>query len=112
MVSYFKRNYKVQRNKRQSIYEKSDPSRSEQADQSMSKAIRVEHIRYLASRLEQIELRGVIRLEKSRVKASGEKKCQIGAEQEHHGDREEPCKKRREKRCENIRAESEKSSAN
>ena len=36
---------------------------------------------------------------------------QIGAEREHHGDREEPCQKIKEKRSEKIRAESEKSSA-
>ena len=35
----------------------------------------------------------------------------IGATREHHGEREEPCQKGREKRSENIRAESEKSSA-
>ena len=46
MVSYFKRNYKVNRNKRKSISDRADPSRSEQADQSMNGAIRVEYIRY------------------------------------------------------------------
>ena len=35
---------------------------------------------------------------------------QIGAEKEHHGDREEPCQKRKENCSEKIRAESEKSS--
>ena len=33
---------------------------------------------------------------------------QIGAEREHHGEREEPFQKRKEKRSENIRSESEK----
>ena len=33
---------------------------------------------------------------------------QIGAEQEHHGEREEQCQKRKEKCSENIRAECEK----
>ena len=33
---------------------------------------------------------------------------QIGAEQEHHGEREEQCQKRKEKCSENIRADSEK----
>ena len=41
MVSYFKINYKVQRNERQSRSERADPSKPEQADQSMSGAIRV-----------------------------------------------------------------------
>ena len=46
MVSYFKRNQKVQKNERTSRYERSDPSRQDQAYQSMSQAIRVEQIRY------------------------------------------------------------------
>ena len=37
-------------------------------------ANRVEHIRYGAIRLDQKELRGIIRLDKSRVKACGEKR--------------------------------------
>ena len=40
----------------------------------MSGAIRDENIRYRASRLDQTELRGMIRLEQVRVKASGEKR--------------------------------------
>ena len=44
-----------------------------QADQKMSKSIRVEHIRDGASKSEQIELRGMIRLEMIGLKASGEK---------------------------------------
>ena len=54
-------------------------------------------------------MREMIRLEQNGVKASGEKTWQIGAEQEHHGEREEPCQNRKEKRSEKIRAESEKS---
>ena len=46
MVSYSKRNYKVQRNKRKIRSERADPSRSEKADQSMIGAIRVDKIRY------------------------------------------------------------------
>ena len=61
----------------------------------MSAAIRVEHIRYESSLSEQTELRVMIRSEKSGVKASGEKIRQIGAEQEHHEEREEPCQKRK-----------------
>ena len=60
----------------------------------MSEAIRVENIRDGASRSEQIELREMIRLEQSGVKASGERTRQIGAEQEHNGEREDPCQKR------------------
>ena len=52
----------------------------------MSGAIRVEHIRDGSSRSEQTELRGVIRLEQSGVKASGEKMRKIGAEQENNGE--------------------------
>ena len=73
MVSYFKINEKFQRNKRQSISEQSYPSILEQLDQSMSAAIRVEHIRYGSSRLDQKNLRGIIGLENSGVKVSGEK---------------------------------------
>ena len=40
----------------------------------MSRAIRVEQIRYGERRLEQTELRRMIRLEQSRVKASDEKR--------------------------------------
>ena len=82
----------------------------EQADKSISRTIIVEHIRDGSSRSEQIYLRGMIRLEQSRVKASGEKMRQIGVEREHHGDIKETCKKRKDKCSENIRAESEKSS--
>ena len=46
----------------------------EQANQSMSGAIRVEYIRGGTRRSEQTELMGIIRLEQSRVKASGEKR--------------------------------------
>ena len=74
----------------------------------MSRAIRVDNIRYGASILEQTEMRVMIRLEQSGVKASGEKMGQIGEELEHHKEREEPCQKRREKRSQKIRAESEK----
>ena len=44
------------------------------------------------------------------MKSSREKMWQIGAEREHHGDREEPCQKRKEKCSKKIRAESDKSS--
>ena len=64
-VIYFNRNYKVQRNKRQSRSERDDQNRSEQAYQSTSGAIRVEHIRYGARRSDHIEMRGIIRLEQS-----------------------------------------------
>ena len=50
MVGYFKRNYKVQRNEILSRSERADPSRSEQADQNISGAIIVGHIRDGASR--------------------------------------------------------------
>ena len=36
---------------------------------------------------------------------------QIRAEQEHHGEREEPCQKTKEKRSDKIRADSEKISS-
>ena len=52
----------------------------------------------------------MIRLEQSRVKASGGKTRNIGAEREHHIEREEPCQYRKVKCNEKIRAESEKSS--
>ena len=73
IVSYFKRNQKVQRNKIQSRSEQDNPIISQQVDKSMSGAIRVEHIRDGKSRSEQTELMGIIRLEQSGVKASGEK---------------------------------------
>ena len=57
----------------------------------MSGAIRVENIRDGASRSDQTELRGMIRLEQSGVTVSGEKTRQIGAEREHHTEREELC---------------------
>ena len=76
----------------------------------MRGATRIEHIRDGASILENIYLRVMIRLELSRVKASGEKMQQIGSEQEHHGYREETFQKRKEKCSEKIRAESDKSS--
>ena len=74
MVSYSKRNQKVQRNERQSRSEQADPSRLEQADQSMSGTIRFEQIRDGEIRPDQTELRGIIRLDQSGVKASGEKR--------------------------------------
>ena len=76
----------------------------------MSGAIRVEHIRDGSTISEQIELKGMIRLEQSGVKASGGKTRQIRAEQEHHGEIEEPCKNRKEKYGEKIIAESDKNS--
>ena len=62
----------------------------------MIEAIRVEQIRDEESRSEQTDMRGMIRLEQIQVKASGEKTCQIGAEQEHHGESQEPFQKRKE----------------
>ena len=50
----------------------------------------------------------MIIFEQSRVKANGGKTRQIGADQEHHRDRGEPCQKRKYKRSEKIRVESEK----
>ena len=85
-----------------------DTSRLEQSDQSMSGTMIFEQIRDGERRPDQTELRGMIRLEQSRVKASGEKTWQIGAEREYHGEREEPFQKRKEEFSENIRAESEK----
>ena len=61
----------------------------------MSGEIIVEQIRYIASRFEHTELRGIIVLEQSGVKASGEKTRQIGAEQEHYREREEACQNRK-----------------
>ena len=49
-------------------------------------------------------------MEQSGVKSSGKKTRQIRAEREHHGEREGPGQKRKEKCSDNIRAESEKSS--
>ena len=69
-VSCFKRNQKFQRNERQSRSELADQIISEQADQRISRAIIVEHIRDGAIRLEQIWLRRIIRVEQSGVKAS------------------------------------------
>ena len=46
----------------------------EQSDHIMIRAIIVEQIRDGESRSEQTELRGMIRLEQSRVKASGKKR--------------------------------------
>ena len=71
----------------------------------MSGSIRAEKIRDRASISDQKYLRGMIRLEKSGVKASGEKMRQIGADREYHRKREEPCQKRKEKCSENIRAD-------
>ena len=68
----------------------------------------VEHIIDGSKRLEKIELRGMIILEQSGLKVSGEKTRQIGAERGHNGEREYPCQKRKEKWSEEIRAESEK----
>ena len=77
MMSYFKRNQKVQRNERQSRSERADPSRSEQADQSMIGAIIVEKIRDGEIRLQKTEMKGMIILEKRGVKASGEKRGRL-----------------------------------
>ena len=52
----------------------------------------------------------MIRLEQSGVKASGKKTWQIVAEREHHGEKEDPCQKRKEKCSEKIRSDIEKSS--
>ena len=89
---------------------RSDPSRPEQAYQSMSGAIRVENIRDGATRSDQTDMRRIIRLDQSGVKASEEKTRQIRVDQEHHGERGDPCQKIKEKCSEKIRAESEKSS--
>ena len=53
----------------------------------MSRAIRVEHIRHGSNISEKIYTRGKIRLEKSRVKASGEKRG-ISERSENTTDRE------------------------
>ena len=74
MVSYFKRIQKVHRSEGQSRSEQADQSRQDQADQSMSGSSIVEHIRDGASRSEQTDLRGMIKLEQRGVKASGEKR--------------------------------------
>ena len=60
----------------------------------MSGSIRVEYIIDGSGRSEQTELIGMIRLEQSGVKAIGGETQQIGAEQEHHVEREEPCQKK------------------
>ena len=60
-------------NKRHSRSERAGQSRMEQADQSMSGAIKFEHIKYGARISDQTELMGMIRLEKSIVKAGREK---------------------------------------
>ena len=72
----------------------------------MNGAIIVENIIYGARKSEQTELRGMIILEQSQVKASGGKTRQIGAEQEHHREREDLQQKRKERCSENIRSES------
>ena len=58
--------------------------------------------------MEQTELRGMIRLEQSGVKESGEKRGRL-ERSENITEREKSCAKR-EKCSENIRVESEKSS--
>ena len=67
----------------------------EQADQSMSGAIRIEQVRDRSSRLEQTEMRRIIRLDQSGVKASGEKTRKVGVEREHHEKKEDPCQKKK-----------------
>ena len=109
-VSYFERDQKVHSNERQMRSEQAGTSRSERVYQIMRGAIRVEQIRYGASISQHIELRGMIRLEKSGVKTSEEKTHQIGAEQEHHGEREQSFQKIIENGSEKIRAEGEKNS--
>ena len=94
MVSYSKINWKAQRNERQSRYERAELIISEQADQIMNGAIRVEQIRDGESRLENTELSVMLRLEQSGVKESGEKTWRIGAEREHHGEIEKSRVKR------------------
>ena len=74
MVSYFKRNSTVQRNKRQSRYEQVDRSRLEQTDKNIRGAIRVEHIRDGSSILDQKYLRRMVTLEHIGGMASGEKR--------------------------------------
>ena len=69
----------------------------------------VKHIMDGENRSEQTELSGIIRLEQSGVKASGEKNWHIGAEIEHRRYREEPCQNRKENCSEKVRADSEKS---
>ena len=74
MVSYFTINQKVQRNERKSISEQADPIQLKLVDQSMSRAIIIEQIIDGERRSDQAELRGMIRLDQSGVKASGEKR--------------------------------------
>ena len=107
MVSYSRIHQKVQRNKRQSRHERADPIISQQSDQSTIIAIRVDQIRDEASRSE-----GNYQIGADRSVGKQRKTRHIGAEEEHHGKREEPCQKRKEKRSEKIRVASEKSSAN
>ena len=61
-------------NERHIRSERADPSILDKAENSTSGAIRVEHIRNGASISEQLKLRGIIRLEKSGVKSSREKR--------------------------------------
>ena len=73
----------------------------------MSGAIRVG-----SNRSDQTDLRGMIRLEHSVMKTSGERRGRSERSKNiTEREREEPCQKRRENRSEKIRAESEKSSA-
>ena len=81
-----------------------------QEDQSTNGEIRVEKIRDGESRTEQTYLRGMIRLEQSGVKASGETRGR-SERSKNITEREEPFQKRKENSCEKIRAESDKSSA-
>ena len=62
----------------------------------MSGTIRVEHIRDGSSRSEHTEMRGVIRLEQSAVKASGEKRGRL-ERSENILERENSCAKRENK---------------
>ena len=68
----------------------------------MSVEIRVEKIINVASRSEQTELKGIVRLDHSRVKASGEKRGR--------SERSKDITEREGKRSAKIRSESEKSS--
>ena len=96
MASYFKKNQKVQRKKIQSRSERAGQIISDQEDQSMSGAIIVEHIRYGASRSKQTQLRGMIRLEQSGVKSSGDK-CDRSERSENIRDRQKSRAKREKK---------------
>ena len=96
MVSYFKINQKFQRNERQSRSERADPRILKQAYQSMIRAIVFGQIRDGASRSEQIELKGMIRFEQSRVKSSGEK-CGRQERSKNTTEGEKSCSKREEK---------------